>query len=81
MIRSVPVSAALNEVVTSRHTIAFDVIRFHKLAQLLRRPPSRIVSRDMNALTALLALLMIRKHSLLSWADALDPCLSNALHG
>ena len=80
MIRSVPVSATLNEVVTSRLTIAFDMIRFHKLAKFLRRPPSRVVGRDVHALTTLLAFLVVRKHGLLPWADALDPSLSNALH-
>ena len=81
MIRSVQVSVALNMMMTCRLTIALDVIRLHKLAKLLRRPPSRVVSRDMNTLTALLALLVVWKHSLLSWADALDPGLGNALHG
>ena len=81
MIRSVPVSVALNEEVPCRFTIALDVIRFYKLAELLIRPPLRIVGRDVNALPALLTFLVVRKHSLLSRADALDPGLSKALYG
>ena len=81
MIRSVAVSVALKETTKCRLTIALDVIRFHKLAILLVRPPSRVVGSNVNTLPTLLAFLVVWKHSLLPWTDALDPGLSNALHG
>lgn len=81
MIRSVPVSDVFNEAMPCRLTIALDVIRLYKLAKLLIRPPFRVVGSNVNALSALLAFLVVREHSLLSWADALDPGFSNALHG
>jgi hypothetical protein len=81
LIRSVPISAALRAVVTCWLTITLDVIGFNKFAKLLIRPPFRVVGRNVNALPTLLAFLVVRKHSLLSWADAFDPGLSNALHG
>ena len=81
MIRSVPVSVALNEEVPCRLTIALDVIRLDKLAKLLIRPPFRVVGRNVNALPALLAFLVVREHCLLPWTDAVDPGLSNTLYG
>ena len=81
MIRSAQVSDALKDVDSCRLTIALDMIRFYKFAHLLIRPPFWVVGRNVNALPALLTFLVVRKHSLLSRADALDPGLSKALHG
>ena len=81
MIRSVPVSDVIKEAMPCRLTIALDVVRFYEFAKLLIRPPFRVVGSNVNALSALLAFLVVREHSLLSWADALDPGLCNALHG